>query len=321
MARYMNNDRNIIPNLNSESHNFLEPQVTQYGNHMVMTNVNKPRKTKYINIDTRFTDEYVYPHKSFNSIENYVMTLPEKINDVRTIRVRSVEIPMSFYNISTSLGNNYLKIGTKMAVLDDGNYTLDSTSSSLESSLGTKISGSGISGVTVAQQTISNTTKNGYINLTSSSVVEIDFNTDICGNDDKYNFRSKLGWLLGYRDPSYNLTSTALVAPSAVNLNTVRYMYLVVDEYSNSFPNSFVSPQYQHLMNKKILARISIDTNYKFGTVLHGNEVNGVIVSDVRSYHGKIDIQRLNIQLVNEWGKPMNLNGQDFSFVLEVEYE
>ena len=40
--------------------NFLEPNVTQYGSHMVMTNVHKSSKTKYINIDTRFSDEYNY---------------------------------------------------------------------------------------------------------------------------------------------------------------------------------------------------------------------------------------------------------------------
>jgi len=37
---------------------FLEPSVKQYGNHMVMTNVQKPTKVKYYNLDTRFRDDY-----------------------------------------------------------------------------------------------------------------------------------------------------------------------------------------------------------------------------------------------------------------------
>ena len=107
-----------------------------------------------------------------------------------------------------------------------------------------------------------------------------------------------------------------------VNTQTVRYLYLVVDEYNNSFPNTFLCPQNQYLMNKKVLARISVDPQiHPFGTVLTGNEANGVLISDQRTYSGKIDIQRLNIQLVNEWGMPVNLNGLDFSFVLEIEYE
>ena len=35
---------------------FLEPKVKQYGSHMVMSNVNKPTKTKYVNVDTKFSD-------------------------------------------------------------------------------------------------------------------------------------------------------------------------------------------------------------------------------------------------------------------------
>jgi hypothetical protein len=158
--------------------------------------------------------------------------------------------------------------------------------------------------------------------MTGSGNYEVDFNTDVCGNMDKYNFRSKLGWLLGYRDISNSLVSgTALQAPSMINTHSVRYLYLVVDEYNNSFPNTFICPQNQYLMNKKVLARISMDNLYSFGTILHGNESNGNVISDKRIYSGKIDIQRLNIQLVNEWGMPINLNGLDFSFVLEIEYE
>ena len=41
---------------------FLEPKVNQYGSHMVMTNVHKQNKTKYINIDTTFRDEYNNGH-------------------------------------------------------------------------------------------------------------------------------------------------------------------------------------------------------------------------------------------------------------------
>ena len=51
-----------------DKHNlFLEPQTSQYGNHMVMTNVHKKSKTKYINIDSKFRDEFydnVYANKN-----------------------------------------------------------------------------------------------------------------------------------------------------------------------------------------------------------------------------------------------------------------
>ena len=85
---------------------FLEPKVKQYGSHMVMSNVHKPTKTKYVNIDTKFSDDY----NSTCSVANYNITLPERINDIKSITVTNLELPMSFYNISSVLGNNCFKI-------------------------------------------------------------------------------------------------------------------------------------------------------------------------------------------------------------------
>jgi hypothetical protein len=310
-----------MSNLDSTNlYGFLEPTVKQYGSNMIMTNVVKPTKKKIINIDSRFTDDYIYPRTGFNQISNYTFTLPEKVNEVKSIAVSSIEIPVSFYNISAALGNSYFTLvngsGTKKVVqMDDGNYV---DLSAVYMNIQTKVNAVGVdASFSIAPKTSYTTIKNG------STTYEIDFNTDICGNSDKYNFRSKLGWLLGYRDPSFSMTSSGtFVSPSAANLNSIRYLYLVVDEFSNSFPNSFVSPMSNHIMNKKILARISIDNKfYPYGFVINANHRNGFLVSDVRKYQGKVDIQRLNVQLVNEFGIPVNLNGLDFSFVLEIDHE
>ena len=84
---------------------FMEPTTQQYGNHMVMTNVHKPNKTKYINIDTKFRDDYDYKQPA-----SYQIILPERLNEIRSLKVTNVEIPISFYNISNNMGNNYFKI-------------------------------------------------------------------------------------------------------------------------------------------------------------------------------------------------------------------
>ena len=309
-----------MSNFDSNIYGFLEPTVKQYGSNMVMTNVVKPTKKKIVNIDTRFSDDYIYPKTGFNNINTYTFTLPEKINEVKSIHVSSVEIPMSFYNISAALGNSFFTLNAnsgskKIIQLDDGNYP---DLSSVFVNLQSKLNANGVDiSVNILPKTSYTTLKNG------PAAYEIDFNTDICGNSDKYNFRSKLGWLLGYRDPSFSLvSSTSYTSPSAANINTVRYLYLVVDEFSNSFPNSFVSPMNNYIMNKKILARISIDSrNHPYGSGVLGNEYNGFLITDTRNYHGKVDIQRLGIQLVNEFGIPINLNGLDFSFVLEIDHE
>ena len=88
---------------------FLEPLVSEYGSSIVMTNVTKQKKTRYLNIDTRFSDEYSRL-KDYNAPEKHTITLPERVNDVISIKVSQIEIPMSFFNVSNSLGNNHFVV-------------------------------------------------------------------------------------------------------------------------------------------------------------------------------------------------------------------
>lgn len=289
---------------------FMEPKTKQYGSHMVMTNVQKNSKTKYINIDTQFRDEYNYLKTS-----NYNITLPERVNEIKDLKVTNIEIPLTYFIISENLGNNYFKItvsGTESVItIADGNYT----SSSLQTAINTALSGKNLS-CTLTQNSFSSF-------VTSSGTIKIEFDVDKYGNSDKYNFKSKLGWLLGFRNTTYDLTTNATTSEGFLNLNGPNYLYLAVDEFNKSSnQNSFSSPLFSSMVNKNILARIVIDhKNYTFGDVLVASIDNGYLLSDTRNYTGKIDLQKLNIQLLNETGIPMNLNSLDFSFCLEVTHE
>jgi hypothetical protein len=317
---------------------FLEPKVKQYGSHMVMSNVYKNTKVKYVNIDTKFRDEYNY-----NDTVNYTLTLPERITDVKKLKVKSVELPITFYNISSALGNNCFKIydDTDLAIitLPDGNYT-ESTLVSELNSLITAITAANLQGLTftITNNKI-NVYANGANNVASGYVLTIDFAIDQYGNFDKYNFKSKLGWILGFRDTSYDVTYTydsnatitdltgpdgqlRVFAESLVDLNGCKTLYVAIDEFSKSNPNSFVTLLSSSLINKTIISRISLDKAiFGFGSIMPANLFNGLLITDERTYSGKIDIQKLNIQLLNEFGKAISLNGMDFSLCLEIEHE
>jgi len=299
---------------------FLGATTTQYGNHMVMTNVMKPGKTKYINIDTRFREDY-----DMNTLSKQNVSLPERYTDVRSISVVSTEIPMSYYNISSALGNNSFKIiedtNEELIIVPDGEYT----STTLVSTINVLI---------LSHNEISinnNTTITHTDNSHSHTQTVFDFSIDESGNRSRFEFKSSLGWLLGFRTPTFTLTGTqltnyfnnGLTSTAIANLSGPRYLYLVVDEFTSSGnQSSFVSPLPNSLINKNILARISVSKqDYPFGSILPANLSNGLLMTDVRSYTGKVDIQKLNIQLVNEFGNVIDLNGDDFSFCLKIEHE
>ena len=129
MSKYFDNKTDL----------FLEPKTTQYGSHMVTTNVYKDCKTKYINIDTRFRDEYITTNCNANNISSYNISLPERFTDVHNISVTNIEIPNTFYNISSNLGNNTMKfmlsVDKYILKLPDGYYTTTNLKSTINSIL------------------------------------------------------------------------------------------------------------------------------------------------------------------------------------------
>jgi hypothetical protein len=306
---------------------FLEPKTKQYGSHMVMTNVHKQTKTKLVNVDMKFSDEYNYsqianynitlPQRIINNefnyspIANYNITLPERINDVKSIEIMNIEVPISYYNISMNLGNSFFKTmnldGSNPIVitLPDGQYDGSTLKTKFDSLLTT-------SGLTY--------NFDGYRSKFTGNV-KIEFDIDSTGNSDKYNFKSKLGWLLGFRNTSYVIT-TNIVSEAAVDLNGPRYLYLAVDDFNNKgAQNSFITPLSSSMINKKVIARVAMN-NYMFpyGYIGAFTHLNG-LTSDIRSYNGTVDLLKLNVQLLNENGSPMQLNGLDFSFLMKITHE
>jgi hypothetical protein len=288
---------------------FVGPKTNQYGGHMVMTNVLKERKKKYINIDTRFRDDYSISSSS-NGAGYISITLPERITEVKKIELKCAEIPMSIFNISSDIGNNVFKIGNSIKKIPNGSYN----NATLISAINTQLNGT-----TFSVELIDNICK--FKSTTGATTVQFAIDQD--GNFDKYNLKSKLGWALGFREPSITIPANGSISGSGfIDLNGPRYLYLIVDEFNQGNTHSFIAPLSKSFINKNIIARIATNfVNFPYGSVLTANLKNGLLVSDTREFTGKVNLQKLNVQLVNEYGYPVNLNGLDFSFCIEVEHE
>jgi hypothetical protein len=302
---------------------FFEPKTNQYGSHMVMTNVTKTTKTKYLNIDTRFRDEYNYNDGSYFNITTpdkykYNITIPEIVTNVKTISIKCIELPMTFYNVSSNLENNYFTVtasngNAAVITIPDGSYN------SLNSVVGNV---NRVLSSTITDLSLNTDMSGNYYMNSNSHGYTIDFSSF----KDKYNFKSSLGWLIGFRLPTYVLPSSGgritAECSNQLSVPAPRYLYLAIDEFNKGVQTSFVTPVSNAFLNKNVIARITLNSAvYGYGSVLPANMFNGYLVSDVRSYNGKVNLQKLNIQLLNESGMPVDLNGQDFSFCIEVTYE
>jgi hypothetical protein len=152
--------------------------------------------------------------------------------------------------------------------------------------------------------------------ITSGTVtsIELNFQADRYGIEDRNTpLPLKFGWLLGFRNGVY-VNNLNYVSEGVIDVTGSKYLFLVVDDYNNSVNNNFYGAFNSSILNKNILARISLQSNTF--NILEQN--NLTLVTTPREYFGPVNIQNLNIQLNDEYGRVVNLNNMDFSFCITL---
>lgn len=344
-----------------QSHSIIKQDDTPYTQSLpsafykgVFNPLRKRILNKSINIDTRFRDNYYTTQST-----NFHLDLPIKFNNVVSLQLSAFEFPTTAFAVSKQFGTNYFWVSAGPItatpivggvntitstvterlhiIVPNGNYnspdliaflnnyvatnTAFSTTTYLKYltftlNLGAALlgelfnSGSGqvIAGISTACPSAVNT-----------FTINLDFQADFNGNPDYGTpLPLKLGWMLGYREGYYQ-NGTTYVSEGVANTGGPNYMYLVVDDFNNNVNNNFYSSFNSSLLNKNILARISLQPSAYPSLVQ--NNLN--LITNPREYFGPIHIQKMQIQLLDEYGRVIDLNNMDYSFCLtmQVVYE
>lgn len=279
---------------------FMGPTVKQQDSHMIMEGVSKPLKERIISIDTKFRKDI------FNFNADINLTFGEKITEIRSIEVDSVDIPMTFFNINADNNNfNIVKSAFAHTIsIAPGFYVnIAAVATAINAEMVAIGSGFSISDISL------NLSSNKSVFSTTSDTFDISFNGS-----------SGLGWLLGFRGNSYSINSSAkkVTSEGVGLLKYPRHIFVALNEFSNSSNmNAFYVPGSNSNLNKNIIARVSVpDTG--FGTTITASHSNGLLVSEVRKYLEKVNIQKMNVQLLDDAGNVIDLNGGDFLITLRV---
>ena len=274
---------------------------------------------KNLNIDTRFRDNYFSsPSTNFN------FPLPMNFDNVLQMQLTSLELPITYYNVSKQYGNNFFSItvispsGTVTSVVNipNGNYTYDGIVNVINNQL--SLLGAPFTEVTFLLN-INNNSGSGQMMVGPSvgstvTAISLNFQADRFGIDDRNTpLPLKFGWILGFRNGIYE-NNLNYVSEGVVDITGPRYLYLVVDDHNNNVNNGFYSAFNSSLLNNNILARISLQSN--LFTVQMSNNLN--VVTNPREYFGPVNIQNINIQLLDEYGRVIDLNNMDYSFCLTL---
>jgi hypothetical protein len=338
LAKSYNNIYNINKNLtrsdtiDSGSNFIIKQPPTPYGQSSpsefypgTINPLNKRILRQNINIDTRFRENYYATQSS-----NFHLDLPIKLSQVVSLQLSALELPSTFYAISKVFGNNFFVINLPnlpeveplIITLPDGNYTYLSLQDYINTFLENNTintnyaniqfivdintpggSGSGGSGKMVVGSI------NGDVDFS------LNFQTEKYGNDDKQTpLPLKLGWLMGFREGYYENNKT-YVSEGIIDLLGPRYIYLAIDDFNNNVSDGFYGAFTSSILNKNILARITLQGSV-FNIITQNNLI---LVTTSRQYFGPVDIQKMQIQLLDEYGRILDLNNMDYSFCLSFQ--
>jgi len=146
-----------------------------------------------------------------------------------------------------------------------------------------------------------------------------DPNSFIYSGDDYGRCSRYLGWNLGFRNisPMYYSNKQNYTSESTIDMGGPRYLYLIIDDH-NKYMNSSFIPFSKNMSAIKDTLNIFSRISLQGAAFSLYNSNSFSVYSDIRKYNGLVDLSRLTIKLIDEYGTPLNLNGNDFSFSIKI---
>ena len=289
-----------------------------------------------INLDTRFRPNYYT-----SSSTDFSLTLPVRIKNAVSMRIASIEIPISWYVVAKYWGNSFFKIewGDNGDGTFNRNYTVKIPDGNYEPFWQAATEATDIA------STI-NTFMHSYTGLDSEILQNIIFNVDRTSGRSGFAWKSgvtpanfrvtfsidengnsdfstilqfRLGWLLGFRVGFYE--GLSIVSEGICYMKGPRYAFICINDFNNSVSNYFISAFSSSLLQKDIIARINLTYIQQQQGVYQTGQDDGLStqINRQRSYFGPVDIERLEIKLLDEFGRIIDLNNMDWSMALTME--
>lgn len=352
---YKLTEGNFMPNLEkTEIFSREKPIIKKTYNEKVTSLINpfKTEKTvKILNINTLFRKNY-YNQRS----TDFIIDLPETLKNVTSITLINSEIPNTMYTFSSKIGTNEFTIETyqkeetaswkilnkkkHVIRIRDGNYTAEELCDYLNKYVFSPDAIAELKRVCchydknskkiIFLRDIRDPAIGGEPDVdTVGNGVKLCFNIDwrLSENENR-SIQLNMGWILGYRKSYYSMEDGDYVTKTQVsfdkhegfepeacfqNSQGQRYIFLSIDDFNKNYSKTIISPFEDSVINdNNIFAKIN-NTSDTF------NYTNADDAWFNRCYFGPVDIMKLRIKLLDEFGRTIDLNKSDYSFTLKVE--
>jgi hypothetical protein len=313
--------------------------------------VNRRTTEETINIDSRFRNNYYNTRST-----NMTIQLPFRVKNVVTMHLTSVSIPISYHYISEELQNNTFVIDVISGSGDTTDSNIFTIPDGRYEPAMSQAQGVGLIDeiITILLEWKANADSpevtpmrqlwdaiTYYVDPKSgrssfrldghNMTMILKFNVNNDGSTDTTTpLQLKLGWMLGYRSATYKISGetlavNAIVSEGLCHIKGPDYMYLSIDDYNNNVNNYFKSAFTSSILGNNIISRVNSTASIGFSDQRHGiyqignTDLFTSAMGNQRNYFGPVDIERLHVELLDEYGRHINLNNMDWSLTIGLE--
>lgn len=286
--------------------------------------ISREMEHKNIHFNTKYRKDY---YKS--SSTNFQYDFPEPCNNVVSLKLSSICIPNSFYLFSSQKGNNRFIVEENVSgslnkvhevVIPDGNYTAPQLETYLND---TYFYNSSHPSLSLRKIYFSIDTHSLKTTFDISGVPPVEtVNIKFVNNRNADNVMNTAGWIMGFRYGQYlNIGGSGrpsfLTSEGIYNVNEDCSFFFCVDDHNRNVNNPNIVFFQDSTMRNDVLAKIHL-VDGKF--TLENNIINddGDNFTKTRKFYGPVDIQKIHVRLIDQYGRLVDLNNMDFTFSLEL---
>ena len=308
---------------------------------------------KIAHFNTKYRDNY------YNTAStNYSYKFPNMIKNVLSMKLRSIDIPNSWYTISENFGNTKMFIIThkrkfnkidypdlvkkRFSAVDDDRVAAQEQRRSEDTTKIIKtfeiIIPEGIWPPKKLEKYINQTyfidkeNEISYIRFSiddfGHSVFETRFETPedykfsliFSGKEFDKDFdknrpiTKELGWTLGFRYGRYHNIEKAIISETPYDQLRFKYVFFSLEDFQYNRTDAHTVFLMENSIDKDILGKIYLENERFYITMADDYSKS---CQKKREYFSPVDISRVKIKILDEYGNIVNLNNMDFSFALE----
>ena len=307
--------------------------------------------------------------KTTENSNSFTVFFPRKIDNVVSMRMTSIELPNRVYNITNVDNRNQMYISTSNIVgisdmkntitVPPGDYTRETLVSAINNMMSNNTTGmqylvfdiDDVTSRTIIRAKMPKDGGGAFYPLSdpndptyspnfkytlsfptyTAKADLVSCDTSPTAGTSQEIFQDGLGWTLGFRKASYDVTGTnvyvditstngilynykaALRSEALYNDKIQDYILIDVNDFNNNYvADSIVSATQESYLGNTLFARIPMSTASNLGLRMYMADFE-----PRRDYFGPVTIDRLHLRVLNKYGELVDLGGQDYSCMFE----